>query len=106
MPSRLQVPPRARRGERVEVRIVIQHPMENGQRRDAEGRTVPYNALQEMFCRYAGEEVFRMYLSSGFAANPVLDFHLVASRSGEIELHWVDTEGETGSASARIAVDD
>jgi len=106
MPSRLQVPARAKRGETIEIRIAIQHPMENGQRRDESGRTVPYNTLEEMFCRYAGDEVFRLYLSSGIAANPLLAFHLVATRSGEIELAWVDTVGQSGRASARITVDD
>jgi len=38
--SRIQVPPEARRGEAVEVRILIQHPMETGFRRNLEGKRV------------------------------------------------------------------
>ena len=43
--SRIQLPPEARRGEAVEVRVLIQHPMETGFRRNLEGRRVALHAI-------------------------------------------------------------
>jgi sulfur-oxidizing protein SoxZ len=102
--SRIQLPPQARRGEAVEVRILIQHPMETGFRRDAGGQRVPRNALHSFACRYNGVEVFRATLSTGLAANPVLRFFLRAEKSGELEFWWLDDEDVEGGATARLLV--
>jgi sulfur-oxidizing protein SoxZ len=102
--SRIQLPPQARRGEAVEVRILIQHPMETGFRRDAAGQRVPRNALHSFACRYNGIEVFRATLSTGLAANPVLRFFLRAEKSGELEFWWLDDEDVEGGATARLLV--
>jgi len=102
--SRIQLPPQARRGEAVEVRILIQHPMETGFRRDAGGQRVPRNALHSFACRYNGVEVFRATLSTGLAANPVLRFFLRAEKSGELEFWWLDDEDVEGGSTARLLV--
>ena len=57
--SRIQLPPEARRGDAVEVRVLIQHPMETGFRRNLEGKRVPRNVLHSLACRYNGAEVHR-----------------------------------------------
>ena len=106
MLARIQVPEKARRGETVEVRIVIQHPMETGFRYDSLGRRTPRNAIQSFVCRYRGDEVFRAALSTGIAANPYLRFFVRAVGSGEIECNWVDQENASGSVSAQLSVAD
>jgi sulfur-oxidizing protein SoxZ len=102
--SRIQVPPEARRGEAVEVRILIQHPMETGFRRDLDGKRVARNVLHSLACRYNGAEVFRATLSSGIAANPALRFFFRAEKSGELEFWWLDDDEVEGSARARLVV--
>ena len=102
--SRIQVQPQARRGEAVEVRILIQHPMETGFRRDANGQRVARNVLHSFACRYNGAEVFRATLSSGIAANPSLRFFFRAEKSGELEFWWLDDDEVEGSATAQLVV--
>ena len=102
--SRIQLPPEARRGEAVEVRVLIQHPMETGFRRNLEGKRVPRNVLHSLACRYNGVEVFRATLSSGIAANPTLRFYVRAEKSGELEFWWLDDDEVEGSAKARLVV--
>ncbi len=103
--ARLQVPSRARRGEIIDVRVAIQHPMETGFRRDNFGQAIPKNTINNLVCRYNGVEVFRAEMGSGITANPYLQFTIVAEASGTIELDWVDDRGEKGAASAKIDVD-
>jgi sulfur-oxidizing protein SoxZ len=102
--ARVQVPSSARRGEAVEVRISIRHPMETGFRVDDSGRTVARNTIREFVCRYNGKDVFRASLGSGIAANPYLRFFVTAADSGEFTFEWVDDAGERGDARAAITV--
>ncbi len=102
--ARLQVPPSARKGEAVEVRLLIAHPMETGFRRDANGRAFPMNVVNSLACRYAGVEVFRAELGSGISANPYLAFWVVARESGELVVDWIDDEGVRGSVKATLVV--
>jgi sulfur-oxidizing protein SoxZ len=104
MVARVQIPKEARRGDVIEVRIVIQHPMETGFRRDDVGRIIKRNVINIFSCRYNGAEVFRADLSSGIAANPYLQFHTVAEASGELEFDWMDDEGRQGTERQPIAV--
>jgi sulfur-oxidizing protein SoxZ len=104
MNSRLQVPTTAKRGEPVEIRIAIQHPMETGFRYDAVGHAIPKNVINTLVCRYNGVEVLRAELGSGIAANPYLSFYVVAGDSGELDFRWIDDEGNRGEAHAAISV--
>lgn len=104
MASRIQVPAEARRGEVVEIRILIQHPMETGYRNDDTGRRIPRNTIRTLTCRYEGVEVFRAELSSGIAANPYLQFTTIAEGSGTLEFAWVDDAGVQESARHPIRV--
>lgn len=102
--ARVQMPREARRGEAVEVSILIQHPMETGFRRGAGGERVPRNAIHSFACRYNGTEVFRATLSTGIAANPVLRFFFRAAETGEVEFWWLDDDEVEGTARARLVV--
>ena len=103
--GRVSVPEKARKGEVVEVRILIRHPMETGFRFDNSGSPIPKNVVKEVVCRYNGAELCRCELGSGVAANPYLQLHARAEASGTFEVDWVDDAGERGSARAAIVVD-
>src|SRR6266550_2738788 len=96
--ARIDLPHEARRGEPVEVRIVIQHPMETGFRR------APRNAIHSLVCRYHGAEVFRATLSTGIAANPFLRFFLRATQSGELDFWWLDEDEVQGTVQTHLVV--
>jgi len=102
--ARVQLPASAKRGQVIEVRIAIQHPMETGFRFDLGGRAIPKNVINQLVCRYNGVEVFRAELGSGIAANPYLQFHTMAEASGEFVFEWVDDSGNRGTEKAAISV--
>jgi len=104
MAARIQISPRPKKGEVVEVRVLIQHPMETGYRRDDVGHLIKRNVITTLSCRYDGVEVFRADLSSGIAANPYVQFYTVAQTSGDLEFYWVDDEGKQGSERTPIQV--
>ena len=102
--ARIQIPPSVKRGDAIEVRISIRHPMETGFRVDDVGRTIARNTIRDLVCRYRGTEVFRANLGSGIAANPYLRFYVTATESGELAFEWVDDAGERGDARAAVVV--
>jgi len=104
MVARVDLPKTARSGEVIRVRIAIQHPMETGFRFDISGRAVPKNVINLLICRYNGEEVFRAEMSSGIAANPLLQFYTIARASGDLVFEWVDDAGRRDTERAAIAV--
>ena len=104
MAARIQLPARAKKGEIVEVRVLIQHPMETGYRHDDVGHPIKRNVITLLSCRYNGVEVFRADLSSGIAANPYIQFYTVAEASGQLAFYWIDDEGQQGSERQAIEV--
>jgi sulfur-oxidizing protein SoxZ len=104
MLARVQLPQQAKRGEVMEVRISIQHPMETGFRFDNSGRAIPKNVISSLVCRYNGEVVFRAEMDSGIAANPYLQFCTTAEASGEFVFEWSDETGQRGAQRAAITV--
>ena len=102
--TRLAVPETARLGEIVEIRTMIQHPMETGYRRDNMGRAVPRDIISRFVCSYNGVEVFRADLHPAIAANPLLKFFIVATESGELGFAWTDENGVTETETASITV--
>ena len=102
--AKILVPSQAKRGEVVEIRIAIQHPMETGFRMSNLGKVIPKNTISNLVCRYNGADVFRAEMGSGIAANPYLQFYLVAQESGNVEFSWADDSGEKGSASSAMTV--
>jgi sulfur-oxidizing protein SoxZ len=104
MAARVQVPKQARRGEVIEIRIVIQHVMETGYRRDNFGRAIAKNVINTLTARYNGAEIFSAELGSGVAANPYLQFYTTAVASGDIEFAWIDDAGERGGERVAITI--
>lgn len=100
----IRVPPQATRGEVIEIKVLISHPMESGQRRDNMGRVIPRHIINRFVCTYNGEEVFRADFFPAIAANPFLAFFTVATASGELVFRWTDDEGKTESETARLTV--
>jgi sulfur-oxidizing protein SoxZ len=100
----IHAPATARKGEVVEIRTLIAHPMETGYRAGSDGRTLPRDIIRRFSCRYNNELVFSAELYPAIAANPYLAFHLVASASGTIILSWEGDNGFAQTESVNIAV--
>jgi sulfur-oxidizing protein SoxZ len=100
----IRIPAEAKKGEAIEIRTLISHPMESGQRRDNMGRAIPRQILNRFVCTYNGAEVFRADLFPAIAANPFLSFFTVATESGELAFTWTDDDGTIQTETARITV--
>jgi sulfur-oxidizing protein SoxZ len=100
----LTLPTSARAGEVVEIRLLIQHPMETGLRAGTEGALLPRNLLRRVQARFDGELVFAADLHAAVAANPYLSFRLRATKSGPLTVTWSGDKDFMHSESANLVV--
>lgn len=100
---RIRISRQARPGEVIEIRTLIEHPMESGIR----GRTLgasPRDMLTRLIVRMNGETVLAADLGNGTAANPYHVFFVRVQRTSEFEFLWTDDHGRSARATARVTV--
>ena len=78
---RVRMPATAKAGEVIEVKTLISHDMESGQRKDAAGNSIPRRIIKEFKATFNGKEVLRVDWHPAVSANP-----LKCSRAGS--LRW------------------
>jgi len=102
--TRIVLPAKARKGEVIEIKTLINHVMETGFRRDSVGNAIPRDIITKFTCTYAGVEVFRMDLFTGVAANPFVAFTTIATETGELVFEWTDQHGAITREQAHLSV--
>ena len=100
----INVPQGARKGDVIEIRTLIAHPMETGYRAGDDGKMLPRNLIRRFACRYDGELVFAADLFPAVAANPLIAFHTVATASGMLTFTWEGDRGFAQTESVAISV--
>jgi sulfur-oxidizing protein SoxZ len=101
----INVPKQVKRGEAFDVKLLISHPMESGQRRDAMGLAIPRDIINSFVCSYNGEEVLRADLFPAIAANPFLSFAVVAQESGALVMAFTNDHGVVQTETVNVAVE-
>ena len=105
MPKALiRVPAEVKKGEIFEIKTLVSHPMESGQRRDSMGQLIPRDIINRFVCTYNGEEIFRAEFFPAIAANPFVTFFTVATESGQLVFQWTDDHGATQTETAKVMV--
>lgn len=108
----ITVPKTAKRGEIIEIRALVQHPMETGYRRSSEGDLLPRDLIRRFSCRFlengkaddTGAIVFAATLHAAIAANPYLSFNLRAATSGTLVFSWVGDNGFSHREQVALSV--
>lgn len=104
MLARVQIPPTVRRDEVIEIRVLLQHPMETGYRFDVLGSAVPKNVIHTFTVHYAAQLIFKAEMSTGISANPFLSFYARATENADLLLSWVDDRGQKGQLSVPVVL--
>ena len=99
----INVPTNAKRGNVIEIRALLQHPMETGYRPDLNGKLLARDIVRRFACSWSDgasvEPVFSAELYPAIAANPYFSFYFVAA-SGTLTFTW---EGDNGFAQTETA---
>lgn len=92
------------KGDVVEVKTLMSHPMETGLRKDKKtGKVIPAHFIQEVIAEYNGEKVLTAHWGGSVSKNPYLSFKFKGGKKGDsIKISWTDNKGESDSAEGKI----
>ena len=92
------------KGDTGDIRVLMSHPMETGQRKDASGNIVPLHFIQNVEVKVNGRIVIEGQISQAVSRNPVFTFRVKGVKAGDrIEVGWLDNKGETNKIETAIA---
>ena len=101
--ARIRVPARIQQGDIIQVHAIVQHPMDTGFFRSADGEPIPAYFIKDVTVVYAGQQVARFRWTSGISRDPVVTFTLIADREGPLTIRWIDNKGAVFEQTAPIA---
>ncbi|MBB4265707.1 thiosulfate oxidation carrier complex protein SoxZ [Roseospira visakhapatnamensis] len=101
---RVKAPKKAAMGEIIEIKTLINHAMESGQRKDSGGNTIPRQIINRFVVTLNGREVFSTDLFPSVSANPYVAFFLKAEESGDLTFTWHDDDGSVYEDTKSIEV--
>lgn len=91
-------------GDKTEVKVLMSHEMETGQRKDAQGKVVPAWFIQTVNATWNGKTVLTAQWGPAIAKNPFLSFRFKGGAKGDkVQVAWVDNRGDKRSDEATIA---
>lgn len=90
---RVRVPKTASVGEVLKIKTLISHPMESGQRKDRDGKTIPRSIINRFTADFNGKSVLDATLEPAISTNPYIEFSVKLPESGEFKFTWYDDDG-------------
>ena len=85
------------------VRVLMSHEMETGQRKDASGNLVPAHFIRNVTATHQGKVVLSAQWGTAVAKNPFLEFSFKGGQKGDkIVVTWEDNKGDKRSDEATI----
>jgi len=91
-------------GDVADVRILMQHPMETGQRRGSKGEIVPLHFIHSVVVAHNGRTVLDTQWSQAVSRNPFLGLRVKGAKAGDkISVTWIDNTGEKRTDEVTVA---
>jgi sulfur-oxidizing protein SoxZ len=101
---RVRLPANAKKGEVLEIKTLISHEMESGQRRDAAGKAIPRKIINKVTAAFNGKVFFEADWHPAISANPYQAFFFKAEESGEFTFTWKDDDGSEYTTKNKLTV--
>jgi sulfur-oxidizing protein SoxZ len=91
-------------GDAADVKVLMSHPMETGQRKNEKGELVPVHFIQSVIATHNGKTVLDIQWSQAVSRNPFLGFRVKGAKAGDkITISWTDTAGDKSSIDTTVA---
>ena len=86
-----------------EVQVLIQHPMDTGLVKNANGEIIPAHFIQQLSFQHNGRTVFLADWGPAVSKDPYVRFGFKGANKGdELNISWVDNTGATDTTTAKI----
>jgi sulfur-oxidizing protein SoxZ len=91
-------------GDKAEVRVLMAHEMESGQRKDSSGNLVPAHFIQDLSASLNGKVVFTAEWGPSVSKNPFLQFTLKGVKAGDkLAVTWKDNKGDSRTDETTVS---
>ena len=91
-------------GSNATVRVLMNHEMESGQRKDAAGTIIPAWHISEVSATHNGKPVLSAEWGPAVSKNPFLQFTLKGAKAGDkVGVTWKDNRGDTRTDEATVS---
>lgn len=81
-------------GDITEIRVLMQHPMENGMRKGEDGQVVPAHFIQLFSLSHNGKPLIEGQLNTSISKNPLFMFKARGMKAGDkLLVAWTDNKG-------------
>lgn len=86
----------ALQGEITDIRVLLSHPMETGQRKDEKGQVLPIHFIQTFAITLNGKILVEGQLNTSISKNPLFAFKARGIKSGDkLAVVWIDNLGDS-----------
>ena len=91
------------KGDHAEVKALMRHPMETGQRKDDAGNAIPAHFITGVTATVGDRTVMDAQWGAAVSQNPFIAFRIKGVQAGdEVVVRYIDNKGETGEGSTAI----
>lgn len=91
-------------GDEVEVKILMRHIMESGQRKDTAGKVIPAHFIQTVTAKCNDKVVLDASFGTAVSKDPFLSFKFKGGAKGDkLVISWTDNKGDSRSDQTNIA---
>lgn len=100
--ARVLLPQAITKGDVIYVRAIIEHPMDTGFFRTAEGQPIPAYFINDVTVTYGDETIAHFEWTSGVSRDPSVTFPLQVTREATVVITWKDNKGGVYHQSADV----
>jgi len=93
----------AESGGTVDVKILMKHDMESGQRKDAAGKTIPAWFISTINVKANGKDVFNGQFGPAVSKDPFLNFKYKGAKGDKITVTWNDNKADKRTDEATVS---
>jgi len=92
------------KGDLADIRVLVAHPMETGQRKDASGNLVPQHFIKTVTVTHNGNTVYDAQWSQAVSRNPVFAVRVKGAKAGDkVVVTWTDNKNDTRTDEATVS---
>jgi sulfur-oxidizing protein SoxZ len=91
------------KGDSVNVKVLMSHPMETGQRKGGDGKPIPAHFIRQVTATWQGKTVLSAQWGTAISKNPFLEFDFKGGKRGDVvKVTWIDNTGDSRTDEATI----
>lgn len=101
---RVKVQKTAKVGEVINIKALISHLMESGQRKGSDGNLIPRSIINRFTCDVNGENVIDVAIEPAVSTNPYFEFEARIDADSDVVFTWYDDDASVYTNTQQVAI--